>query len=55
MIMRAPQVILLFLYSLALGFTIARHGTPKGDHNLWAEIIAIVVNLSLLYWGGFFG
>ena len=49
------QIILLSMYLLS-GFLAAyKHGKPKtGKESFWYWIVALVINLSLLYWGGFF-
>ena len=51
-----PQAIYLALTLLGLGVEISRHGEPKkpGRYNAVSTLIATVVVLSLLYWGGFF-
>ena len=49
------QIILLSMY-LVSGFLAAyKHAKPKtGKESFWYWIVALVINLSLLYWGGFF-
>ena len=56
MVLHLPQLILLALYSVELGMVLAYHGQPKtGRYNFSVTFFAIVLNLSILYWGGFFG
>ena len=54
--MGAPQVIYLVLLGFGIGVALAEHGKPKtGKHNAWTTIIASMLALMLLRWGGFFG
>uniref|UniRef100_UPI003F8101A9 hypothetical protein n=1 Tax=Xanthomonas sp. 0924 TaxID=2835534 RepID=UPI003F8101A9 len=53
--MGAAQLIYLALTMLGLGMGIAQHGEPKtGRHNAVSTIVATVLILALLWWGGFF-
>ena len=49
-----PQIIIICL--LCMSFTIAavKHGESKGEYNVWHSIIAIIINVIILYYGGFF-
>lgn len=50
-----PQLIYLALLFIGLGITFARHGKPKeGNHNAWHHLIAVILGLLILWWGGFF-
>ena len=52
----APQVLLVVLFSLSLGLSIARHGQPEeGRRNALYSLVSTAVMFALLYWGGFFG
>ena len=48
------QLIYLMLVLIGLGFCIAKHGQPRSPYNVWADLIATIIVLSILYWGGFF-
>lgn len=49
-------MILLGLTTLSTGVHLAKHGEPKvGTWNFGHAIIADIITLGLLYWGGFFG
>lgn len=50
----APQIILISMYALGLGVTIARHGKPREPHDAWVALFGLVVQFLLLWWGGFF-
>jgi len=53
--MHWPQVIYLATVFFALGISIAEHGKPKeGKNNSLGFFIGLLIQLSLLYWGGFF-
>lgn len=49
-----PQIILLLLFMLGLGVSLANHGKPRGNENVWITLISDVIVLSILWWGGFF-
>jgi len=50
-----PQLIYLSLVLIGLGAEIARHGeAKKGKYNGWTSLIATLIILTVLYYGGFF-
>ena len=51
-----PQIIILVLYTLLLGITLAKHGEVKKyeKYNFFTSLLSIIVQIALLYWGGFF-
>jgi hypothetical protein len=56
MTLHAPQIIFLALTFLALGSSLAKHGEPKnGTYNFGTQLVAEIIIIGLLYWGGFFG
>lgn len=49
------SIIILVIFAINLGITLAKHGEPKdGKYNFWTEIISIFIMLSLLYCAGTF-
>ena len=53
--MGIPQIIMIVLLALMLFINIANHNKPReGKYNGWDALIAIVIQISLLTWGGFF-
>ena len=52
--MEWPQIILISIVFLNLGVRAAKHGEPRGDHNVGVAIIDVALLFSLLWWGGFF-
>lgn len=53
--MHIAKIILLILYAVALGVALAKHGEPKtGLFSFWSSLIGTVIELGLLWWGGFF-
>jgi hypothetical protein len=49
-----PQILMLVLFSIALGIDISKHGEPKtGTNNCIIGIIAIGIQTAILWWGGF--
>lgn len=50
-----PQIIILAIYLLSLGASLANHGNEKiSKTNFGEHLIIVMINLGLLYWGGFF-
>lgn len=50
-----PQITLLFLVAITLLLAANRHGKKKeGEHDFWSVLIALTIELTILYWGGFF-
>lgn len=53
--MNAPQLILLTLFAASILLAANQHGKKReGTHNFWVSLIALIIQLSLMYWGGFF-
>jgi len=51
-----PQFVFAGLLVLGCGVAIGTHGTPKeGHNNAWATIIATIIEVTILYYGGFWG
>lgn len=49
------QIIILALYFMSFGMSIVQHGKPReGRHHFGIEFVGLVIQLSLLYFGGFF-
>lgn len=50
-----PQIIYITLAAMGLGIDLIKHGeTKSGKHNVVTTLIAQILVLGLLYWGGFF-
>ena len=50
------QIALTALYTLSLGIHLAKHGEPRtGTYSFWTAFFAAMVELVLLYFGGFYG
>ncbi len=48
-------IIFLMLYGMDIGIYLIKHGEPKeGRYNIWHELIALSINITLLYFAGFF-
>ena len=51
-----PQIIMLFLLAMSLGIDLAKHGQPReGKHNAVGGLVGVAIQLTLLWFGGFFG
>lgn len=49
------QIILITIYVLGLGITLANHGKPKeGEYNFWMSLLSYGIVMILLWGGGFF-
>lgn len=51
--MGIPQFIVLALMFTGLGIDICKHG-QLNKYNGWTSLIALIIMLGLLFWGGFF-
>lgn len=52
--MGIPQIIIIILYAINLGMSIENHGKEKTEkENVITTIIASVIMMALLWWGGF--
>jgi len=52
--MGIPQILWVALMSLSLGIVASKHGQSY-KYNIWYSLICILIQVGLLYWGGFFG
>ena len=50
------KILLIALYAISLLLSANMHGKPRGGtYNFWTDLIGMVINTGLLWWGGFFG
>lgn len=50
-----PQILLLGLMALGAGVRLAQYGKPNtGTYNFYTALIAKVITVGILIWGGFF-
>lgn len=55
MVFGAPQITFLVLYVLNLGVALAKHGEEEiRQYNFISRTVGILIQIGLLYWGGFF-
>jgi hypothetical protein len=53
--MKTPAILWLLIAALGIGVNVAEHGKPKtGTYNLGVALLTVLIDASLLYWGGFF-
>lgn len=52
--MKAPQIIILVLFLIALLYNANKHGQPKGNHNFFNTLFRVILWLVVLYCGNFF-
>ena len=56
MIFHAPQVIYLVRVVMGLTFIGIKHGKPKtGYESFWSTLIGVIIQILIIWWGGFFG
>jgi len=55
MIIGWPQGIWLAITFAGLGVVLAKDGEPKGNYSFGLTLACSIVNIAVLYWGGFFG
>ena len=56
MIIEWPQLIFILSYSIGLGMELVRNGEEKkGKHCFISQLIATVIGVTVLYYGGFWG
>lgn len=51
-----PQIIVLVIGILRMGFALAKHGEKKEEekYSFFTTAIAFAINIAILNWGGFF-
>lgn len=52
--MKAPQIIMTLLIILSLIQTLLHHGESKGNYDFGTAIVAAILEIALLNWGGFY-
>ena len=51
----APQIIMIVFAAISLLLNAYLHGKPKeGKYSFWVTSIGWVIQMGLLWWGGFF-
>ena len=54
--MKAPQIITICLMNFGLIWALVKDGKPKeGNYSFIETLVGTLINIALLYWGGFFG
>lgn len=50
------RIVFTVWLTLGLGVSLAKHGEPRSDHyNFWTYLISAVLQVLLLWGGGFYG
>ena len=54
--MRAPQIIMISIFTASVVLNLVNHGEYRRDdkYNFWSTLIATVIEVAILKWGGFF-
>lgn len=50
-----PQIIMIALIISSIVISIVNHGKKREPYNAYNVLIGAVLEVALLYWGGFFG
>lgn len=53
--MHLPQMIIIGLQFLGLGFTVANEGKPRPPYDTIQTAIAVLISQLILAWGGWYG
>ena len=54
--MRAPQIIIIALYAICSGMSLAKNGKVEIRKESFAmTCVSVAIHATLLWWGGFFG
>jgi len=48
-----PQVIWILLILISLCYSANQHGKERSPENFWATLIAKIISILFLWWGGF--
>lgn len=51
--MHWPQIVFISLYVAAFCLAAVNHGKPRGNYNILETTLAIILGVSVLYFGGF--
>ena len=51
--MRWPQITMIVFAVLSLWISLTEHGKPRGPGNFWYSLIGTLIQLGLLWAGGF--
>lgn len=52
--LHAPQITMLILCALGCCGAGTSHGKPRENWNFYTTFFSILVEIAILYWGGFF-
>ena len=52
--MGTPQIVFIVMLVIAGVLTLVKHGENKGNHNIFVWGLATMIEVGILYWGGFF-
>jgi hypothetical protein len=52
-VMRWPQITMIVFAVLSLYISLTEHGKPRGPGNFWYSLIGTLIQLGLLWAGGF--
>jgi hypothetical protein len=55
MIAHWPQITIVCLWMVGLGYTAANSGKPRGNYSVGTSILALMIEATILWCGGFFG
>ena len=53
--MKAPQIIMIIIFTSGVVLNLVNHGKRKeGKYDFWSALIATIIEIVILRWGGFF-
>jgi hypothetical protein len=51
--MKAPQIVMICMYAIALTYALVRHGEKNDPISVWRTLASVVMSVLILWWGGF--
>ena len=51
--MSAPQVVFIGMLVADTAIAMVLHGKPRGNYSFFQTLIAVAINVAVLWWGGF--
>ncbi len=51
--MNAPQIVMIVLFALRIGVTVAKEGESMGDFSILVSTARVAILAGILHWGGF--
>ena len=50
-----PQIVWVAVSTMGIGIALVKHGEPREKYNFWVTLGSFVIEMLILWKGGFFG